>query len=120
MAPKPALDYSWQDDDDDDELTPLESSDEELDPEPELPTPPLVPKVMEVPTKATRPSIQQATKQNRDRIAAKSSPYLRSPRAISYSVSFFHGIFHIFTFLDKKTNTSFIRNDDIRNYQLGS
>jgi hypothetical protein len=85
MAPKPTLNYSWQDIDDG-ELTPLESTDEEPDPEPELP------KVREVHTKATRPSTQQATKQSRDRIAAKSSPYLKSPRTTTYSLSSLHGI----------------------------
>lgn len=104
MAPKPTFNYSWQDIDDG-ELTPIESSDEEPDPEPDFPAPSSVaptPKIREVHTKATRPSTQQATKQSRDRIAAKSSPYLRSPRTTTYSLSSLHGISIFFIPLEKK------------------
>lgn len=103
----PALEFSWWYDDS--ELSqPSESetsSDQDTDPEPES-APPVVrstPKVSEVkPTKATRPSTQQATKQSKDRIAAKSSPYLKSPRTTTYSLSSLHGNFIGFFQTSKK------------------
>jgi hypothetical protein len=90
----PSFDYSWWDDDG--ELScesETSSEDEDPEPEPEPPAPSVVastPKVVR-PTKATRPSTQQATKQSKDRVAAKSSPYLKSPRTTTYSLSSLHG-----------------------------
>lgn len=85
----PSFDYSWWDDDGELSCESETSSEEDEDPEPK-PEPPA--QVSEVrPTKATRPSTQQATKQSRDRVAAKSSPYLKSPRTTTYSLSSLHG-----------------------------
>ncbi|KAF8803976.1 hypothetical protein BYT27DRAFT_6704108 [Phlegmacium glaucopus] len=85
-----ALNYSWWCDDS--ELSQPSESDTSSDEDPE-PTPVIssTRKVSEVrPTKVTRPSTQQATKEGRDRIAAKSLPYLKSPRTTTYSLSSLH------------------------------